>query len=53
MFSSLDRFVLCEEVAEVGSDFEFVGVRIGLLALAELFDFRASNFVVLLELAVS
>ena len=53
MFSSLEGIVLSEEISEVGGDFEFVGIRIGLFALAELLDFCASNFVVLLELAIN
>ncbi len=49
VFTCLDRIVSFEEIPKVGSDFELVGVWVGLLVLAKLFDLGTSNLVVLLE----
>lgn len=50
MLASLDGTIAVKEVSEVCCDVEFVGIRIGSLALAQLLDLAASDFVILLPL---
>lgn len=48
VLAGLDGFIAVEKVSEVCSDFEFVWIRVGSLALTQLLNLAASDFVVLL-----
>ena len=48
LLARLDLFIFLDELGEVAVDVEFVRVRVGVMALAELLDIPAADLEVLL-----